>query len=129
MAMTLNRSRSRSKLEALEIVLDLACLTADRLVEEQTALLEWAERIDKEANRQTGTNVLLKDQPYGPCTYKDGPPETHGRCRCSHPDGRVELREPRGGWRRWDQIVRSSWQPDDPGVTPKQLAKYGPLPE
>ena len=90
----------------LGIVVDLACLTADRDRAEQRALLAVAKRADREINRQTTSNPHL---PKGrgsvppPCTYSTDHPKT---CACR---GDGVAWEPTCGWSRrvaWVEATR-----------------------
>lgn len=100
-------------IEQLATAVYLACMTVDRTKEEQRDLLAVARRVDREWNEQTANNPLLRDIPFGECTYSSD----HGKgCKCASPPGTptpMRVRTPRGGWSFLEQEVIETWEPSE----------------
>lgn len=102
------------RVEEMRVVLYLACEMDDRSNAEQKAMLAVAARLDAEANRQLSSNPLIRGEPFVECTYRDGPPETHGRpgdaCKCKPMRGQPpeKVRMPAGGWWRLVELVENT---------------------
>lgn len=99
-----------SELDDLRTIIELASVTESRTKKEQSALRRVAKKVDREWNKQTGTNKRINlYEPYIHCDYTAGKQPHPKDCVCRAGKGGPGMtdlvRKPEGGWSRLSWLV------------------------